>query len=88
MTETSAAVTQWYEKQMNKMSMSCRDHMDTFFLERRSIQTIMVFAYPFTYENAVRLLPKSGLLKSKIKFPTQDTNIKTYRPKYITDKCQ
>jgi len=52
-------------------------------------QTIMVFAYVFTYyKNAVRLLPKSGLLKGKIKFPTQDTNVKTYRPKYITDKCQ
>jgi len=54
-----------------------------------SIQTIMVFAYLFTYhENAVRLLPKSGLLKGKIKFPTQDTNVKTYGPKYITDKRQ
>jgi hypothetical protein len=49
----------------------------------------MVSAYLFTYyENADRHLPKSGLLKGKIKFPTQDTNVKTYKPKYITDKCQ
>jgi len=47
----------------------------------------MVFAYLFTYyENAVKLLLKTGLLKGRIKFPTQDTNVKTYRQKCITDK--
>jgi len=55
--------------------------MDFFFLED-SIQAIMVFAYLFTYyKNAVKLLLKIGLLKGRIKFPTQDTNVKTYKNK-------
>jgi len=31
MTETSAAVTQWYEEHMKNTSMSWRNYMDNFF---------------------------------------------------------
>ena len=42
----------------------------------------MVFAYLFThYKNAVKLLLKTGILKGRIKFPTQDTNVRTYKQK-------
>jgi hypothetical protein len=53
-----------------------------FFFGENSIQTIMVFAYLFThYKNAVKLLLKTGILKGRIKFPTQDTNVRTYKQK-------